>query len=121
MNIAVITGASAGLGMKFFEHLKNNPEYDAFWLIARRKERLEALAEEKGIECWLSLEEKMKKLDEKYQKENEKSSGKLPDDFPDLPFGRNMAIPWESDKKNVIIKPFFNYLFIALQHSVLYR
>ena len=46
MNIAVITGASAGLGMKFFEHLKNNPEYDAFWLIARRKERLEALAKE---------------------------------------------------------------------------
>lgn len=39
-----------------------------------------------GIDMDLSLEEKMKKLDEKYQKENEKSSGKLPDDFPDLPF-----------------------------------
>ncbi len=41
--------------------------------------------EEMGIDPDLSLEEKMKKLDEKYQKENEKSSGKLPDDFPDLP------------------------------------
>lgn len=39
-----------------------------------------------GIDTDLSLEEKIKKLDEKYQKENEKSSGKLSDDFPDLPF-----------------------------------
>lgn len=42
-NIAVITGASSGIGKKFAETLKDQGKFDEVWLIARRKERLEAL------------------------------------------------------------------------------
>lgn len=45
MRIAVITGASSGLGVEFLRAAVDLcPDIDAFWLIARRKERLEALA-----------------------------------------------------------------------------
>ena len=45
MSTALITGASAGLGTEFLkEVLRQMPEIDNFWLIARRKDRLEALA-----------------------------------------------------------------------------
>ncbi|OZG57108.1 short-chain dehydrogenase [Bifidobacterium myosotis] len=45
-NIAVITGASSGLGEQFYETIAHRyPDIDEIWLIARRKERLEALAE----------------------------------------------------------------------------
>ncbi|MBT1179127.1 SDR family NAD(P)-dependent oxidoreductase [Bifidobacterium vespertilionis] len=45
-NIAVITGASSGLGEQFYETIAHRyPDLDEIWLIARRKERLEALAE----------------------------------------------------------------------------
>lgn len=45
MDIAVITGASAGLGKEFFcEIAKNYREIDEIWLIARRRDRMEALA-----------------------------------------------------------------------------
>ncbi len=45
MEIAVLTGASAGLGKAFFEaFLQSGTTVDEIWLIARRKERLEALA-----------------------------------------------------------------------------
>lgn len=43
--IAIITGASSGLGWKFATQLDAGERVDAFWLIARRKERLEALAQ----------------------------------------------------------------------------
>ena len=46
--IAIITGASSGLGRKYAMAIDKNPaKYDVteFWLIARRRERLEALAE----------------------------------------------------------------------------
>ncbi len=47
MNICVITGASSGLGREFFRAvLKDRPEIDEIWIIARRRERLEALARE---------------------------------------------------------------------------
>ena len=45
MKIAVITGASAGLGTQFaLEINKSRPEIEEIWLVARRKERLEELA-----------------------------------------------------------------------------
>jgi short-subunit dehydrogenase len=44
--VAVITGASSGLGQEFFHQLKDRENIEEFWVIARRKERLEALAEE---------------------------------------------------------------------------
>lgn len=44
MNIAIITGASSGLGKEYFYRLvKDYPELDKIWVIARRKERLEEL------------------------------------------------------------------------------
>lgn len=42
-NIAVITGASSGIGKKFAETLKDQGKFDEVWIIARRLERLEAL------------------------------------------------------------------------------
>ena len=46
MSIAIITGASAGLGQSFFHSLlRRHPDLSGIWLIARRRERLEALAE----------------------------------------------------------------------------
>lgn len=47
--VAVITGASSGLGWKYALTIDKHPEkYDVteFWLIARRRDRLEALASE---------------------------------------------------------------------------
>ena len=47
MNIAIITGASSGIGREFAYQLRNvkQLQIDELWLIARRKERLEALAD----------------------------------------------------------------------------
>lgn len=46
MNIAIITGASAGLGQSFFRSVcARHHDLDGIWLIARRVERLEALGE----------------------------------------------------------------------------
>ncbi len=43
MNIAVITGASSGMGRDFVLQLDAQYEYDEIWVVARRRERLEAL------------------------------------------------------------------------------
>lgn len=49
MKIAVITGASAGLGTEFVRAtLKMRPEIDEIWIVARRNERLEELKKELG-------------------------------------------------------------------------
>lgn len=46
MNIAIITGASAGLGQAFFDSIvKRYPDLEQIWLIARRADRLAAMAE----------------------------------------------------------------------------
>ncbi|MCR3759966.1 SDR family NAD(P)-dependent oxidoreductase [Clostridium felsineum] len=45
MNIAVITGASSGLGKVFFEKVMElYPNFDEIWLIARREDRLKEMA-----------------------------------------------------------------------------
>lgn len=44
--IAVITGASSGMGREFVLALDREQEFDELWLIARRRDRLEALASE---------------------------------------------------------------------------
>ena len=51
MSVALITGASSGIGMEFARQLAQSHEVDEFWLIARRKERMEALADELSIPC----------------------------------------------------------------------
>ena len=46
MKIAVVTGASAGIGREFVLAADREQRYDEIWVIARRKERLEALQTE---------------------------------------------------------------------------
>lgn len=43
MKIAVITGASSGMGREFVLQLSRQEPFDEMWVIARRKERLEEL------------------------------------------------------------------------------
>ena len=43
MKIAIITGASSGLGSEFLKQLADDASIEEFWVIARRKEMLEAL------------------------------------------------------------------------------
>ena len=49
MAIAIITGASSGIGSEFVRQMKDYTDIDQFWLIARRESRMEKLAEELGI------------------------------------------------------------------------
>ncbi len=49
MGIAVITGASSGIGREFARLTAEKEKVDAVWLIARRKERLEEVAEELSV------------------------------------------------------------------------
>ena len=44
MNIAVVTGASSGMGREFVLQLNNYVKVDEIWVIARRKEALEELS-----------------------------------------------------------------------------
>ncbi len=51
MKIAVITGASSGIGQEFAVQLDQNGSYDELWLIARREERLKIVAESLSTKC----------------------------------------------------------------------
>ncbi|HHT44691.1 MAG TPA: SDR family NAD(P)-dependent oxidoreductase [Fastidiosipila sp.] len=44
MNIAIVTGASAGLGSEFARQLSKESSVDRIWLIARREDRLAEVA-----------------------------------------------------------------------------
>ena len=43
-NVAIITGASSGLGEEFTKQISLKSDYDEIWIIARRKEKLEELS-----------------------------------------------------------------------------
>ena len=46
MKTAIVTGASSGLGREFVRQIADVfPEVECYWLIARRADRLEELAE----------------------------------------------------------------------------
>lgn len=45
-NIAIITGASSGLGKEFTKQVSTSSDYDEIWIIARREENLKAIADE---------------------------------------------------------------------------
>ena len=49
MNIAIVTGASSGMGREFVRQLSEYVQVDAIWAIARRAEALEALKEEVSV------------------------------------------------------------------------
>lgn len=59
MKIAIVTGASSGLGREFALQLPSSYELDEIWLIARRKDQLDEtaalLADQKGIVMPMSL------------------------------------------------------------------
>ena len=46
MRIAVVTGASSGMGREFVRQIATQENVDEIWVVARRKDRLEALSEE---------------------------------------------------------------------------
>ena len=48
MSIAIITGASSGIGAEFARQIYAGGGVDELWLVARRRERMEALGEEIG-------------------------------------------------------------------------
>lgn len=68
--IAIITGASSGLGREFVhETVKQYPDLDEIWVIARRKNRLDELAKKypgkiRALPWDLSKMETFDKLDE---------------------------------------------------------
>lgn len=50
MKIAIITGASSGVGIEFFNAVNNKyPDLDELWLVARRADRLEQLSKKSQI------------------------------------------------------------------------
>lgn len=49
MKIAIVTGASSGLGKAFAEKIANTGEVDELWLVARRADRLDMLKNEIDI------------------------------------------------------------------------
>ena len=49
MNIAIVTGASSGMGREFVLQLGNYVQVDEIWAIARRQEALESLKEEVSV------------------------------------------------------------------------
>ena len=48
MSIAIITGASSGIGSQFARELMRSEGINEFWFVARRRERMEALRDELG-------------------------------------------------------------------------
>ena len=69
MNIAIITGASSGLGVEFFKELQNEP-LDEIWVIARREKNLIEVCEKFGkinykvLPMDITLEESISKLED---------------------------------------------------------
>lgn len=90
MKIAVITGASSGLGAEFARQLVSRRELEAVWLIARRKERLEALAAEL-VELRKSCRVELLQLDLTQNAAMEEYSARLERDQPEVQWLVNAA------------------------------
>lgn len=55
MSLAIITGASGGIGREFARQMKEYFGVDEFWLVARREQRLLSLAEELSVKSKIIL------------------------------------------------------------------
>lgn len=69
MDIAIVTGASAGLGWEFARQIDKEYHVDSIWLIARREERLKELAEQletatKILPLDLTLSESLEQIEQ---------------------------------------------------------
>ena len=51
MSVAIITGASSGIGREFAKQIRNRLGIDEFWFIARRADRMESLRDELGVKA----------------------------------------------------------------------
>ncbi len=77
MTIAVITGASSGIGLEFAKAIAENYTVDEMWLIARREEKLRSIAKALPKQCRvipLDLSEKESLIRYKTILEEEKPS-----------------------------------------------
>lgn len=78
MKIAVITGASAGLGREFLRHISEYfPEIEECWLIARNRDKLELAAAE--LKCEYRIMPYDLTLDESYEKIAKEAESEKPD------------------------------------------
>ncbi len=99
MKVAIITGASSGMGRDFVLELDKTGEYEQMWVIARREDRLKSLAEETKTPI------KTVPLDLTDEKDIEKYKNLLESEKPDVTmlvnasgygkFGRYDEIPLE--------------------------
>jgi len=78
MKIAVITGASSGLGREFVKQIARKEKVEAIWVIARREERLKELAGQSPVPV-VPLP-----LDLTDQKSFEKIEKRLQEEKPDI-------------------------------------
>ncbi|MCM1057664.1 MAG: SDR family NAD(P)-dependent oxidoreductase [Firmicutes bacterium] len=67
MNIAIVTGASSGLGAEYVRQLDTFECFNEIWVIARRQDRLRALQEQvktrlRPVACDLTKEESVRQL-----------------------------------------------------------
>ncbi len=85
MSIAIITGASSGLGKEFALQLRENYNVDEFWLIARRKDMLLDLAKSLNCNC------KVIDLDLSQYESLEKYKELLNDNSPEVKYLVNAA------------------------------
>ena len=51
MSLAIITGASSGIGAELARELHRAAGVDEFWFVARRRDRMEALRDELGVKA----------------------------------------------------------------------
>ncbi len=75
MKIAVITGASSGMGRDFVLQLDKDETFDEIWVMARRKERLDELvplcrAKVRTVACDLTLPKSIENYENMLKKEN---------------------------------------------------
>lgn len=85
MSVAIITGASSGIGREFAKNLKSMLGIDEFWFIARREDRMEALRDE------LSVNAKIIKADLCNSEGIERVRGELEAEKPSVSYLVNAA------------------------------